>query len=120
MKNDLTTLHRRVVRSAADAGHQNKRVQFKTDVQETLNKLDTRPGIISKNNHPRSKTKIIKDDVSTRTRSKSSQVDQNVGITTRSKVQGTCKFSVQGFVFPLHDLIPLNDQRVFDDKKICS
>ena len=93
---------------------------LKPCVQETLNKLDARPGITSKNNHPRTKTKILKDGLSTRTRSKSSQVDQNVGITTRSKVQVTCNLSVQGFVFPLHDLIPLNYQRVFDDKKFCS
>jgi hypothetical protein len=59
--------------------------------------LDTRPGITSKNNHPRNKTNILNDDISTRTRSKSSQVDQNVGITTRSKVQGTCNLNVQVF-----------------------
>ena len=119
LKNDLTTvLHRSVVRSAADASHRNKRVQFKADAQETRKKLDTRPGITSKNNHPRTKTNILKDDISTRTRSKSSQVDQNVGITTISKVQGTCNLNVQGFAFPLHDLIPLNDQRVFGDKVV--
>ena len=44
------------------------------------------------------------------------QVDQNVGITTRSKVQGTSNLSVQGFLFPLHDLIPLSGQRRLDDK----
>ena len=76
------------------ANHRNKRVLFKPDVKKTLNKLDAGPGINSKNNHPRNKTKILKDDVSTRTRSKSSQVDQNVGITTRSKVKGTCNLSV--------------------------
>ena len=117
MKNDLTTvLHRSVVRSEADTSHQNKRVPFKSDVQETLNKLVERPGITSKNTHPSSKTKILKDDVSTRTRSKSSQVDQNVGITTRSMLQGTCNLSVQGLVFPLHDVTPLNGLRRLDDK----
>ena len=117
LKNDLTTvLHRSVVRSAADASHRNKRVLFKADAQETLNKIDTIPGITSKNNHPRTKTNTLKDDISTRTRSKSSQVDQNVGITTRSKVQGTCSLSVQGFVFPLHGLIHLSGQRRLDDK----
>ena len=76
LKNDLTTvLHRIVVKSEADASHRNKRVLFKPDVQETLNKLDARPGITSKNNHPRNKTKILKDDLSTRTRSKSRQID---------------------------------------------
>jgi hypothetical protein len=116
LKNDLTTiLHRSVVRPAADASHRNKRVLFKPDVQETLNKLDAGPGINTKNNHPRNKTRIIMDDVSTRTRSKSGQVDPNVGITTRSKVQGTCNLSVQGFVFRLHDLIPLSAQRRLND-----
>jgi hypothetical protein len=34
LKNDLVTvLHRRVVRSAADASHRNRRVSFKSDVQ---------------------------------------------------------------------------------------
>ena len=93
-----------------------KRVIFKSDVQETLNKLDARPGITSKNHHPRNKTKILKDDVSTRTRSNSSQVGQNVGTATRSKLQGTSDLSVQGFVFPLHNLIPINGQRRLDVK----
>ena len=104
MKNDLTTvLHRSFVRSTAVAPHQNKRVRFKSYLQETLNKLDAGPGITIKENHPRNKTRILKDDVSTRTRSKPSQVDHNVGITTRSKVQDPCNLSVQGFVFPLHN-----------------
>jgi hypothetical protein len=35
LKNDLVTvLHRSVVRSAADASHWNKRISFKSDVQE--------------------------------------------------------------------------------------
>jgi hypothetical protein len=42
LKNDLVTfLHRSVVRSAADANHRNKRVPFKSDVQESLKLLDT-------------------------------------------------------------------------------
>jgi hypothetical protein len=37
LKNDLVTvLHRIVVISAADAGHQNRRVSFKSDLQESL------------------------------------------------------------------------------------
>jgi hypothetical protein len=40
LKNDLSTvLHRSVVMSAADANHRNKRVSFKPDVQEMINKL---------------------------------------------------------------------------------
>jgi hypothetical protein len=41
-KNDLVTvLHRSVVRSAADANHLNRKVSFKSDVQESLKFLDT-------------------------------------------------------------------------------
>jgi hypothetical protein len=44
LKNDLVTvLHRSVVRSAADASHRSKRVSFKSDVQESLKLLDTKP-----------------------------------------------------------------------------
>jgi hypothetical protein len=44
LKNDLVTvLHRSVVRSAADVSHQNIRVSFKSDVQESLKLLDTKP-----------------------------------------------------------------------------
>jgi hypothetical protein len=44
LKNDLVTvLHRNVVRSAADASHRNRRLSFKSDVQESLKLLDTKP-----------------------------------------------------------------------------
>jgi len=40
LKNDLVTvLHRSVVRSAADANHRNRRVSFKSDVQESLKEI---------------------------------------------------------------------------------
>jgi hypothetical protein len=42
----VTILHRSVVRSTADASHRNKRVSFKSDVQESLKLLDTKPGTI--------------------------------------------------------------------------
>jgi hypothetical protein len=38
----VTVLHRNVVRSAADASHQNKRASFKSDVQESLKLLGTK------------------------------------------------------------------------------
>jgi hypothetical protein len=42
LENDLiTVLHRSVVRSAADASNWNRRVSFKSDVQESLQLLDT-------------------------------------------------------------------------------
>jgi hypothetical protein len=44
LKNDQSTvLHRCVVRSAADAKHQNKRVKFKPDVQEIIDRTDLTP-----------------------------------------------------------------------------
>jgi hypothetical protein len=47
LKNALVTvLHRSVVRSAADANHLNKRVSFKSDVQESLKLLDTKPTFV--------------------------------------------------------------------------
>jgi hypothetical protein len=46
LKNDLVTvLHRSLVRSAADANHRNRRVSFKSDVQESLQLLDTKPSL---------------------------------------------------------------------------
>jgi hypothetical protein len=43
LKNDLVTvLHRSVVRSAADSSHQNRRVSFKSDLQESLKLLETK------------------------------------------------------------------------------
>jgi hypothetical protein len=46
LKNDLVTvLHRNVVRSAADASHRKRRVSFKSDVQESLKLLDTKPSL---------------------------------------------------------------------------
>jgi hypothetical protein len=40
LKNDLVTvLHRSVVTSAADASHRNRRVSFKSDVQESIKLL---------------------------------------------------------------------------------
>jgi hypothetical protein len=52
LKNDLVTvLHKSMVRSAADASHRNKRVSFKSDVQESLKLLDTKPSFIWKYSH---------------------------------------------------------------------
>jgi hypothetical protein len=47
LKNYLVTvLHIRVVRSEVDASHWNKRVSFKSDVQESLKLLDTKPSFV--------------------------------------------------------------------------
>jgi hypothetical protein len=49
LKNDLlTVLHRSVVRSAADASHWNRRVSFKSDVQESLKLLNTKLSFVWK------------------------------------------------------------------------
>jgi hypothetical protein len=55
LKNDLNiVLHRHVVRSAADAAHRNTRVTFKSNIQETLDRLDSRPSaVIAKESHPK-------------------------------------------------------------------
>jgi hypothetical protein len=46
LKNHLVTvLHRSVVRSAADANHRNRRVSFKSDVQESLKLLHAKPSL---------------------------------------------------------------------------
>jgi hypothetical protein len=46
LKNDLVTvLHRSVVRSAADASHWNRRVSFKSDVQESLKLIETKQSL---------------------------------------------------------------------------
>jgi hypothetical protein len=46
LKNDLVTvLHRSVVRSAADTSHRNRRVSFKSDVQESFKLLDTKSSL---------------------------------------------------------------------------
>jgi hypothetical protein len=47
LKNDLVTvLHRSVVRSAVDAGHHNKRVSLMSNVQESIELLDTKPSFV--------------------------------------------------------------------------
>jgi hypothetical protein len=88
LKNDLTTIiHRSVVRSAADTSHRNRRVTFKPDVQEQINKLDTKPGFTNKENLPKYKSKAVYNDVSSRTRSKANNSDQRIGVSTRSKLK---------------------------------
>ena len=78
-KKDLSTvLHRSVVRSAADANHRNKRVTFKPDVQEMIEKLDATSNNVPRRNLPKQKTRKQNEDVASRTRSKFGHTDQNV------------------------------------------
>jgi hypothetical protein len=97
LKNDLVTvLHRSVVRSAADASHRNRRVSFKSDVQESLKWLDTKTNLIFvwRDSHHMHKSRNTNNDVSNRTRSKADYTDQHNG-----------SRSVQNIFFPLHDEI---------------
>jgi hypothetical protein len=49
-----------------------RRVTFKPDVQEPINKLDTKPGFTNEENPSKYKLKAVYNDVSSRTRSKAS------------------------------------------------
>jgi hypothetical protein len=56
LQNDLVTVfHRNVVRSAAYASHRNRRLSFKSDVQESLKLLDIKPSFFWKDSHHKHK-----------------------------------------------------------------
>jgi hypothetical protein len=97
------------VRSAADTSHRNRRVSFKSDVQESLKLLDTKPSSIFvwKDIHHKHKSTRTNNDVSNRTRSKADYTEQHIGSTSRSKFQNinVNNLSVQNLLFPLHDAI---------------
>jgi hypothetical protein len=78
LKRDLVTvLHRIVVRSAVDASHRNRRVSFKSDVQESLKLLDTKPMLtfVWKDSHHKHRSRNTNNDVSNRTRPKADYTD---------------------------------------------
>jgi hypothetical protein len=107
LKNDLVTvLHRSGVRSAADASHWNRRVSFKSDVQESIKLLDTKPSLtfVWKDSHHKHKSIRTNNDVSNRTRSMADYTDQYIGSRTRSKMHNikVNNISVQNLFFPLH------------------
>jgi hypothetical protein len=108
LKNDLVTvLHRIVVRSAADSSHRNRRVSYKSDVQESLKLLDTKPNFVCKDCHHKHKSRNTNHEVSNRTRSKADYTDQHIGSRTRSKIHNLNinNLSVQNLFFPLYDAI---------------
>jgi hypothetical protein len=108
LKNDLiTVLHRKVMRSAEYANHRNKRISFKSDVQESLKLLDNKPSFVWKDIHHKHKSRNTNDDVSNRTRSKADYTDRHIGSRTRSKMHSVNvnNLSVQNLFFPLHDEI---------------
>jgi hypothetical protein len=84
--NDLSTvLHRSVVKFAPDIINRNQRCA--SDIQETLERLDSRPSAtISSDSQPRQRSRKFHDGISNRTRSKAGYIDQNTGNRTRSKV----------------------------------
>jgi hypothetical protein len=108
LKNDLVTvLHRSVVRSAADASHRNRRVSFKSDVQESLKLLDTKPSFGWKDSHHKHKSRNTNNDVSNTTRSKADYTDQHIGSRTQSQIHSVSvnDYSVRNHLFPLNDAI---------------
>jgi hypothetical protein len=58
------------VRSLADASHRNKRLSFRSDVQESLKLLDTEPSFVWKDSKHKHISRKANNDVSNRTRSK--------------------------------------------------
>jgi hypothetical protein len=96
-----------VVGSAEDVIDCNLRVSFKSDVQEPLKLLDTKPSLtfVWKYSHHKHRSRNTNNDVSNRTRSKADYTDQHVGSRTRSKMHKINNLSVQNLFFPLHDEI---------------
>jgi hypothetical protein len=111
------------VRSAADASHRSRRVSFKSDVQESLKLLDTKPSssFFWKDSHHKHKSRNTNNDVLNRTRSKEDYTDQHIGSRTRSKMHNinVNNLSVQNLFFPLHDAIYFKDMESHKHK-ICN
>jgi hypothetical protein len=76
------------MRSATDASHRSRRVSIKSDVQESLKLLDTKPSLsfVWKDSHHKHESIKNNNDVSSRTRSMAYYTDQNIGSRTRSKM----------------------------------
>jgi hypothetical protein len=92
---------------SADASHQNRRLSFKSDVQESLKLLDTKPSLsfVWKDIHHKHKSRWTNNNVSNRNRSKADYTDQHIGGRIRSKMHNINNLSVQNLFFPLHDAI---------------
>jgi hypothetical protein len=56
-------------------------------VQEIINKVDVMPSNDPRNSHSKQKTRKHNDDKARRARSKTGHLDQNVGDSTKSKLQ---------------------------------
>jgi hypothetical protein len=121
LKNDLVTvLHRSVFRSAADASHWNKivTVTFKSDLQESLKLLDTKPSFIWKESRHMHKSRKTNHYVSNRSRSKADYTDQHIGSRSRSKMHNINNLSVQNLFFPLHDEILFQGNRTSQEQDL--
>jgi hypothetical protein len=120
LKNDLSTvLHRSVVRSAADPLQRNKHVTLKSDIQETLDKLDTRTNaLFPTNTESNQRSRKPRDDIPTRTRSKAGPyIDPCVGNRTRSKLLIAYNSDIQGDFFPLYDVVDFQNKIDISNKK---
>jgi hypothetical protein len=82
------------VRSSADASHRKRRVSFKSDVQESLKLLDTKPIFVWKHSYHKHKNQEILIMMCKTEKSK-----------TQSKMHSLNNSSVQNLYFPLHDAI---------------
>jgi hypothetical protein len=95
------------MRSAADASYRNRRVSFKSDLQESLKSLDTKTSLsfVWKDSHHKHISRKTNNDVSNRTRSKADYTDQHIGSRTRSKMHDISvnNLSFQNLFVPLHD-----------------
>jgi hypothetical protein len=113
LKNGLSTvLHRSLVRSAADPLYRNKRPTFNSDVQETLEKLDTTPGTLKHSDtKPKQRSRKTYDEVSYGSKSKTGNIDQNNCDRTRCKVHAISFSGTQGSFFLFYDTMSFEDKR---------
>jgi hypothetical protein len=82
---------------------QYRAVSFKSDLQESLKLLDTKPCFVWKDSHHKHRSRNTHDDVSNRTRSKADYTDQHVGSRNCSKMDNINNLNVRSHFFPLHD-----------------
>jgi hypothetical protein len=88
-----------VLRSSADATPRNRRVSFKSNLQESLKLLDTKPSFGWKVSHHINQERLI---IVCHTEP---DLRQHIGIRTRPKMHSINNLNVQNLFFPLHDEI---------------
>jgi hypothetical protein len=77
-----------------------------------LKKIDTITGVAThRDSQPKQRSRKFKNDVSSRTRSKAGNMDQNICDRTRSKVQSVHNSGFQRNIFPLYDVVNFEDKR---------